>query len=302
MVIAINYPTFISLTDVYSMSLYQNSILNKGSNAVNLNDIEDRIVGHKRNQPYFIHVFVSHFTIISSFMFALLLVGVYGCKDATSTLSNHMVENVDQTGHTLIESDQLGQHNQSSVLYDELSPIFDDQTIKTIQSLKRDFEKGLAGGASYDELSELYRFHAQRMKVDFLNRFPFTENYPYVQKQQFIKPDMLAKLPFLTDVCGYLINDSDKVNFPCFTKENDLFTFFQEASESNSLITRVITEYNTALGVTPSIQNGLLMNSIDQLNFDREADQLFYAFFHIILNDEWVISQELRAKSPPLEK
>jgi hypothetical protein len=178
--------------------------------------------------------------------------------------------------------------------YQELSTVFSDRTISAIHELKREFEKGLGEASEADQVGQLYKFHAQRMRVDMLNRFPFTKNYPYIKNEPFISPGMLPDLPFLTNACGYQVDDNEIVNFLCFAQENDLFKFLQSTSKSNSLITKLIDEYNSAKGMTPSIQHDLLMESIDQLDFDRQTDQLFYAFFHITLNEEWVTSQSIQ--------
>ena len=229
----------------------------------------------------------------SILVLVVLMALSYSCKDATTTKSKQndtVVQHVDPTSAV-----QMNEGNIEHIHSNELTPLFSDSSIAAISQLKHEFQKGLAGRSDYTNVGQLYKLHAQRMRIDMLERFPFTKNYPYNQKKQFISSEMLADLPFLTDACGYLINDTEQVNFPCFTKENKMFEYLKSNSDSN-LITQTITDYKTALGMTPTIQQNLLMNSIDELNFDREADQLFYALFHIVLNEEWVISQELKAK------
>jgi len=200
------------------------------------------------------------------------------------------VQNVNPISAVKMVADNIS-HSQSK----ELTSLFSDNSIAAIIQLKHQFEKGLAGGSDYTNVGQLYKLHAQRMRIDKLEHFPFTKNYPYNQKKRFISSHMLMELPFLTDACGYLINDTEKLSFPCFTKENKMFEYLKSDSDSN-LITQTITDYKAALGMTHTIQHNLLMNSIDELNFDRHADQLFYALFHIVLNEEWVISQQLKAR------
>ena len=220
------------------------------------------------------------------------------CKN-NDTAETNQLDSVESTTEQIIDQSQpqLEETPQVTGTSAELTTYFSKETITAVQDLKKRFEEGLAGGSSYTNIGQLYKLHAQRMRIDMLEKFPFVKNYPYNQEKKIIQSEDIIKLPFLTDACGYLINDTEKVNFPCFTKDNSLFTYLQSASRANALIKGIIAEYQSALGMTPSIQQSLLMDSIDQLNFDRYADQLFYALFHIVLNEEWVISQGLKAKS-----
>ena len=229
----------------------------------------------------------------SILVLVVLMALSYSCKDATTTKSKQIdtvVQHVDPTSAVQMKEDNI-EYSHSK----ELASLFSDNSLAAINQLKHEFQKGLAGGSEYAHVGQLYKLHAQRMRIDKLEQFPFTKNYPYNLNKQFISAEMLADLPFLTDACGYLINDTETVHFPCFTKENKMFEYLISDSDSN-LITQTISDYKAALGMTPEIQHNLLMNSIDELNFDGEADQLFYALFHIVLNEEWVISQELKAR------
>lgn len=165
-----------------------------------------------------------------------------------------------------------------------------------ITQVKEKFERDIASGSQYTGLNQLYTLHAQRMRMDILEQFPFTQNPPYSHDIEYLSLLNSQELSFVTNACGFVVNDDTRVNYPCFTKKNSFFDFLSEGVEQVSIISNFIEEYNEVGTITPAIRQQVLMDAVEELNFEKTQHQLFYAFFHILTLEEWRANKSVAAR------
>ena len=237
----------------------------------------------------------------------MLLVSIFeffGCKNSKSDQSE--LDQTEQVHDHTEESDVQSTTSTESSQWDFETPvvfeeIFQEKTIQSMAELKTKFEEGL-GAKAGSNLDQLYRLHANRLRTDIVNQTPFTINYPYDKSELFIDSIALEKLPFLTNACGFMIGDNVEVHYACFTQRNDFFKYLLSETNFNDVIRDFVIEYNKVGTITPMMQRNVVLDNPDKLDFKRFPDQLFYAMFHILLNEEHVTTKAVGARMAQQQK
>jgi hypothetical protein len=162
---------------------------------------------------------------------------------------------------------------------------------KSLLSMKGRFDKGLTGDSDKSTIAQIYRLHAQRMRMDVLEQFPYTKYYPYTSK--FSVAPEASELSFLTDQCGYLNANDEKVNFYCFTKDNSFFNYMLANSGSVPMVSSFIENYKEEKSITSNMKNQFLLQAIEELDFTKEEHQNFYMLVHALMNEEFKAGQKI---------
>ena len=162
---------------------------------------------------------------------------------------------------------------------------------KSLLSIKSRFDKGLIGDSDKSTIAQIYRLHAQRMRMDVLEQFPYTKYYPYTSK--FSVAPEASELSFLTDQCGYLNANDEKVNFYCFKKDNSYFTYMLSHSGNVPMITSFIENYKEEKTITANMINQFLLQAIEELDFSKAEHQYFYMLVHALMNEEFKAGQKI---------
>jgi len=204
----------------------------------------------------------------------------------------------DMTGPTKnkelpISSKGNSQSNNKEAFYS----IFKQKSeVTAINRIKHVFDEGLRGNSEKRDLAYLYKDHAQRMRLDYFNKYPYTLNYPYNGKFDLnhVKED-LPQLSFLTNKCGFQSKDGKKtVHYYCFKKESEFMKLMETLGKDNSLIASLHNDYAAQKHISQQTRNLLLMNSYEDLDFQKKEHQLIYMFYQILINEERLAAEKIK--------
>ena len=214
-------------------------------------------------------------------LFLLLLLGI-GCKVDDSAKVSYSQSEMSITPITPSATDNA------------LNKYFSSQETAAILGIKEVFDKGLKGKSKDRTVSYYYEDHAQRMRMDYFNKFPYTLNYPYNDK--FDLRNVTGEVPqlsFLTKKCGFQNKDQEVVNYYCFKKESRFMEFLQLLGKDNTFIASLHEDYVNQMHITQQIKQHLLMNSQEGLDFQQIEHQVIYMFYQILINEERLAANKI---------
>lgn len=171
-----------------------------------------------------------------------------------------------------------------------------ESELTAMQHIKHAFDEGLKGTSKNRDLPYLYKDHANRMRLDYFNKYPYTLNYPYNGKFDLsqVKQDV-PSLKFLTKKCGFQVEEGDEIiHYHCFKKESNFMDFMQTLGKDNSLIANLYKDYTTQMSITQNARQLLLINSSEELDFQKEEHQLVYMFYQILINEERLAAEKIK--------
>ena len=168
-----------------------------------------------------------------------------------------------------------------------LNKYFSPPETAAILDIKEVFDKGLKENSKDRAISYYYEDHAQRMRLDYFNKFPYTLNYPYNDK--FDLRDVATEVPqlsFLTNKCGFQNGDQEVVNYYCFKKEGRFMEFLQQLGKETPFIAVLHEDYIKQMTITQQIRQHLILDSQERLDFQQVEHQVVYMFYQILINEE----------------
>jgi len=202
----------------------------------------------------------------------------------------------DASTSTLIPSVDEKQLLQDILPNSFLPTYFNEVELKTIYKIKEKFEFGLSGGKDIENIARLYEGHAQRMRLDLFNNFPYTLNFPYNGEFDLSQVDIpLAQLRFLNNNCGFQRQDGTKINFLCLSSPSNYTKFLGAIGEKNTLVASLLEDYTENKTITSKAKQIILLNSEEELDFTKTEHQIIYLFFHILVNEERLALEKLNA-------
>ena len=183
----------------------------------------------------------------------------------------------------------------SNIPIGDLSQFFDPQEIKAITKIKQVFDEGLKATSKNREVSYLYEGHAQRMRMDFFNKYPYTLNYPYNDKFDLsLVEEEIPYLSFLTKKCGFQKKEDDSIiHYYCLKKEGTFINFMEALGKDNPLIANLHRDYIEKKHISQNVRQQLLMNSYEGFDFQKLEHQLVYMFYQILINEERLAADEI---------
>lgn len=174
--------------------------------------------------------------------------------------------------------------------------IGDKDEIAAIKKILGAFDKKLCKGFSGRSKEDCYLFHAKEMKDDFMQKRPFTIAVPYdgsISLSQFAES---GKLNFLSDKCGFQVQDT-VVNYLCFKSQGPYLDKLKEHAVINPLISSFVDMYQTDKTIHQGFRQQLLMESDVSFDFSDSAQRMFYAYLHLIVQEEILAEQKVKVLS-----
>lgn len=168
-----------------------------------------------------------------------------------------------------------------------LSSFFSVSEINALQTIKKNFEKGITNEKFDRPLSYYYESHAQRLRLDLFNKFPLTLNFPY--NGDFSLSEVAAQvkeLSFLTQKCGFQKEDKTIQHYYCFKQSSNFMDFQKALSNENSFIDFLLKDYQSNKSLSTKVKEGILLTGDESFNFEIEEHQLVYLFYHLLINEE----------------
>lgn len=163
-----------------------------------------------------------------------------------------------------------------------------DEELEILSTIKSDFDSLLnIDNTTNRPLANQYQIHLAGLKSSFFKKEPITLNLPYNNKLRLSKYDnLLLNSNLWSFKCGY--NDEDGssiVNFYCLNTSGPIFDYLQNSSANNLLIQEFIKSYVEVGDFTPSMQQNMILNTIEKLDFTNPDHQMFWVIYHISLNE-----------------
>lgn len=172
---------------------------------------------------------------------------------------------------------------------------FDSQETAAITRIKQVFDEGLKGSSKKRDLPYIYKDHAQRMRMDYFNKYPYTLNYPYNDKFDLsVVQEEIPSLSFLTKKCGFQKPDiGSTIHYYCLKKEGTFIKFLEDLGKENTLIANLHKDYTSKKHISKEVKQMLVVNSYDELDFQKPEHQLVYMLYQILINEERLAANKI---------
>lgn len=168
------------------------------------------------------------------------------------------------------------------------SKVLTEKDNEVLQIIKSGFDSVLHISNTHQRpLVELYQFNSAGLTSTFLKREPISINFPYDNKLRLSDYDnILRDSDIWSYKCGYA--DSSDVmitNFYCLNTSGPFFDYLKNISPSNGIIEYFISDYLRYQDFSPGIQQEILTRGRDDLDFTNTDHQMFWAIYHLSLNE-----------------
>lgn len=202
-------------------------------------------------------------------VFTLLL---FSCKNATDMVKAERGESIPQ---------------------DIIAAITDsEQEQKVLLDLIKIFDELICGVSVDRPIHECYAFHQQTIKMELLNQSALNSSFPFNGKFDLSMVENAEMLSFLSDKCGFMVQDSDeKVNYLCL-KANSKFITYVSKETKNSLITDFITKFQKDKVILGEDLQGIRLDN-EIFDFKNPEERLFYMLIYINLNEEFLANVKI---------
>ena len=173
---------------------------------------------------------------------------------------------------------------------------FTKAEITAIVAIKQTFDKGLGANSKDRGTPYLYTYHANRMRGDYFNKFPYTLNFPYNDKFDLegLENEVQQLGRFITNKCGFQgKGNGEIIHYYCLKKEGPFMGLMQSLGKDNSLIASLHTDYIQQKSISKNAKQQLLMDSVENLDFDKAEHQLIYMFYQILINEERLATNKI---------
>lgn len=149
-----------------------------------------------------------------------------------------------------------------------------------------------------------YEQHAIRMRLDYFDKSPVTNLYPFNGKFDFSQVEAAVKtLPFVSNKCGFVVGDKEEVlNYYCPALHAPFFDYLAVLGDSSQLIADFASDYQKAKTITPGIKQQMLLGNDEGIDFDNWDHQLFYLLFHYWVNEELMAYAKVSKAAAKIEK
>lgn len=181
-----------------------------------------------------------------------------------------------------------------------ISEYLTDGEIKSFLEIKSVFDKAICFEGKIKQISDCYLSHAQAYGYDAVKQVEqINKNYPYHTDFDLTQMKSSAdSLNFLTLNCGFQNEKTGAiVNFYCLKNEGGFMDYLEALGESNSVIKEYHKEYSTYKQVSNDFKKRasfLLQHELDLEQFDH---QIFYMFYHLMINEEVQAQKKIRKSS-----
>ncbi|NJL77484.1 MAG: hypothetical protein HC892_23035 [Saprospiraceae bacterium] len=175
-----------------------------------------------------------------------------------------------------------------------VSKFLTSEDVTHLLKIKTAFDKQLCGSATPDA-STCYLSHAQEVAANFLNKLPYTNNFPYDGSFDLSKVEKPAsQLSFLTKNCGFQDSVTNNIiHYYCLKSQSKLMDYFEALSGSSTLIKNFYTEYKTTKTISIALKERFTLDTQSELDFKQVDHQIFYMLAHLMFNEERIAYEKL---------
>ena len=233
---------------------------------------------------------MKYFSRIPGFLYVYLL--CFGCLVGCS--SGQETGTADEPG-TVSEDTSSSALDGSTLLADQF---FSAEAINALNEIKAVFDQRISKGYGDRPPAYVYEQHALRMRMDYFDNDPYTSVFPY--NGEFDLSDLreaVKKLPFVTQKCGFQ-NPATKevVNYYCFNTNPEFMQYLTKVGENSGLIKGFQQRYQDVKSIDPAMREAMLTQSVEEIDFANLDQQYFYMMFHILVNEERLALEKLKAQ------
>lgn len=178
------------------------------------------------------------------------------------------------------------------------SSYYEGDELAAILKLKHIFEQGLTANPGQRPAAFDYEQHALRMRLDFLNQETFEFFYPYNGDFRLSTyPDQVEQLSFLTNKCGFQVIETEEIiHHLCFNTDKRFFDYLEQLGKENAVIASFRDNYLNNKVIVQEDRKSMILNSVEELDWENPDHQLFYFLFHALVNEEHHTSKEAHRK------
>lgn len=206
------------------------------------------------------------FTLILSSFFILL---ISGCKQEGDVVSA-VVDIPSETPSTFISAIASS-----------------DKESEVLNTLVTEFDSKMCGASKDRSIEDCYKLHANEMRMNFMQKHPYTSTFPYDGSFDLSMVSSIDSLNFLTKKCGFQQKESGKViNYYCLKSEGRYMDYLKRIQSESPIILTFYKEYQDSKTISPNIRQGVMISSLEDLDFSKEGHRLFYMIFHLLTNEE----------------
>lgn len=139
----------------------------------------------------------------------------------------------------------------------------------------------------YDSVVRCYSMHETMVKSDYMQKIPFTLNFPYKNGFDW---DKVKSIPgfdtYWSGKCGFMNEKTNKVvNYYCVNINNEARVWLDSLGKTNTLIATFNDEYYKSESIGASIQQSFILEAMTNLDFDNVDHRAFYWTFHLALSE-----------------
>jgi len=233
--------------------------------------------------------------ITSTFVLCCLLIA---CNQNHLEAPTEQKEPIEKSAKEITTtSEKVVAQNSENGSSKTLSQYFNETELAAIAAIKKTFDKGLGENSKDRGIPYLYEYHANRMRQDYFNKFPYTLNYPFNDKFDLtaVEKEVPQLTGFLTNKCGFQAGESGEIiHYYCLKNEGPFMDLMQDLGKSNALIASLHTDYMQQKSISPNVKQQLLMNSKETLDFEKAEHQVIYMFYQILINEERLAADKMQ--------
>ena len=168
--------------------------------------------------------------------------------------------------------------------------------LKHLMAIKAVFDSSLCFQGTIENLEDCYLSHAQSYSYDMVKQIEqLNQNYPYNTAFELNKVKVHADgLNFLSKNCGFQNEKTGEiVNFYCLKNKSSFIDYLTELGEDNALIQIYQENYTKNKVVSNDIKKRIGATGQFELDFERLDHQIFYLFYHLMINEEVKARQKI---------
>ncbi len=165
--------------------------------------------------------------------------------------------------------------------------MFSTEEQAALLSLKKEFDTAICKGRETTEIYKCYEFHVWKLRSDFLQKNPITLNFPYDGTYQLDSTLVENKLTSIwTNKCGFQKEDKTILHYFCLDANAKIMDYLNTLSKDNEMIQNMTSTYAEKKAFMPNDIEGVIMSSVESLDFKNIDHQIFHMLFHLTIGEE----------------